>query len=353
MSFFAVEKRKISKVWNHPNADRLDLASVEGLTFQFVVQKGTQTVDNLVAFFPVDSLLPDDLIEHFGIGNMLAGKDKNRIKTVRLRSEVSQGFVSNANSICEFLKKKGQIFTPETLPNDLTSLLNVEKYEPPATLEKNARLLPLDMKAYDIEGADRYPSVINYLMDKDVIVEEKLEGQNFHFTLKADGSTKIGQRNFYIESNDPENPHTFEVVAKRDFMDLCQKIQSEKFPNSDIRLRAEMLGEGIQKNIYGIKGHKAIVFEIDINNQPMNTIDVLELVKEYNIEFVPILFVGKLREFLNGKTIQEASNGISKLVNIKREGIVIHTFREEFSQELGMRLIIKQRSPDYLSSSDF
>ena len=78
------------------------------------------------------------------------------------------------------------------------------------------------------------------------------------------------------------------------------------------------------------------------------TIDLIDLVKEYNIDFVPILYVGKLCDFLNGKTIQEASHGKSKLVDKLREGLVIRPYRDEFSQELDSRLILKHRSEEYL-----
>ena len=58
-----------------------------------------------------------------------------------------------------------------------------------------------------------------------------------------------------------------------------------------------------------------------------------------------------LREYLNGKTIRYASNGKSVLADTKREGIVIKPLIEEFHPILH-RLLIKQRSPEYLAGTD-
>ena len=67
---------------------------------------------------------------------------------------------------------------------------------------------------------------------------------------------------------------------------------------------------------------------------------------------VPYLFTGNLRDFLKGQTIKQASNGTSMLeINQKREGIVIRPMTEADVEGFG-RLILKQRSPEYLAEND-
>ena len=367
MSLFKVEKTKISNIISIPGADRVELAQVDGMTYQFVVQKDQFSIGTPCVYFPIDSILPQALIDHFGIAKFLSGKEHNRIKTTKFLKQISQGYVSSVESVMKYLNIIPNQERPaaysvdkgETLEdvlrdtNDYTEILGVIKYEAPAVLQKNAKLIPLDMKPYDIEGISRYQSVVDYLMDKNVVISEKCEGMNLHMTLKHDGSVKYGQRNFYILSNDPEQPHSFEVISNERLLPLAKKLQSEKFPNSDVRIRAEFLGESSQGNYYNLKGHRPIVFEIDVNDKPIDAIDLLDLVKEYNIDFVPILHVGKLSEFLNGKTVQEASHGKSKLVDKLREGLVIRPYHEEHSPDLDSRLIIKHRSEEYLAKTDF
>lgn len=357
VSTFKVEKTKISNIIPIEGADKIELAQIVGTTYQFIVGKGQFQVGREVVYFPIDSILPQPLIEHFGIAKFLSGKDHNRIKTTKFLQKISQGYVASVESVSEYISKavygedvagwsdEGEDF--------YTRVLGVTKYEAPTFLQKNAKLIPLDMRAYDIEGISRYQNVVDYLMDKDVVITEKCEGMNLHITLKADGAVKYGQRNFYIESNDPEKPHSFEVVSKEQLLPLAKKLQTEKFPNSDVRIRGEFLGNQSQGNYYNIKGNKVAVFEIDINGKPIDAIDLLDLVKEYNIDFVPILHVGKLSDFLNGKTVQEASHGKSKLVDKMREGLVIRPCREQYSPDLDSRLIVKHRSEEYLAKTDF
>jgi RNA ligase (TIGR02306 family) len=352
VSTFKVEKTKIAKIIPIEGADKVQLAQVDGMTFQFVVGKDQFKVGDDCVFFPIDSILPQPLIDHFGIAKFLSGKDHNRVKTAKFLKQISQGYVSTVESVHQYLVDRN---TAYSLPdqNDYTEALGVTKYEAPAVLQKNARLIPLDMKAYDIEGCDRNQAVVDYLMDKDVVITEKVEGMNLHMALKADGSVRYGQRNFYIESNDPEQPHSFEAVAKVKLLPLANAICEFHKGAMNIRIRAEFLGESSQGNYYSFKGHRPMVFEIDIEGHPVDAIDLLDMVETFGIDFVPVLFKGKLRDFLNGQTVQEASNGQSKLVNKLREGIVIRPFHEEYSEELGSRLIIKQRSPQYLAKTEY
>ncbi len=302
MSTFKVEKARISNIIPIEGADKIELAQVEGMTYQFVVGKNTFKIGDECIYFPVDSILPKALVDYLGIEKFLSGKEHNRIKTVKLLKRISQGYVSSIETIHEYLiNVNKEIIFP--FDGDYTKILEIEKYEAPVVLCTKAKLVPLDMKPYDIEGISRYQKVADYLIDKEVVVTEKCEGMNLHMTLKKDGSVKYGQRNFYIESKDVNQPHVFEVVSKEQLLPLAKKLQMEKFPNSNVRIRGEFLGNQSQGNYYNIKGNKIVVFEIDINDKPVNAIDLLDLVKEYNIDFVPILHVGKLSEFLKGKTI--------------------------------------------------
>ena len=361
MSFFAVEKRKIAKVWAHPGADRLDLAQVEGLAFQFVCQRGTQVEGQDVIFFPIDSVLPDDLIEFCGIRNMLAGAQHNRIKTVKLRGELGQGFVMNVDRIKEYLKV-------DDLPEDLTTALGVTKYEPPILFAGDgANLTPLAgfVYSYDIEGADRHPEVVNALKAEEAVwISEKLEGTNFGISVDSGGKVRVNQHNNTVDPKpDALEDHTFIAASKKLGLETSVvKIQVSEFPGKNVTIRGELIGPGIQKNIYKLKDHKVRIFEIEVNGNPVDVDEMLRIVStEEHLEVVPTVFRGKLEDFLIGRTIQEASNGKS-LLNPEqaREGIVIKPLHEKSGEfhkikqdgtlikERG-RLFIKQRSPEYLA----
>src|SRR5690349_7977254 len=99
MSTFAVTIESIDRVWAHPNADRLELASLRGMTYQFCIPKGEYAPGDTVVYFPIDSLLPPALIETLGLTGKLRGKTADRIATVKLRGEISQGVVAHPDIV--------------------------------------------------------------------------------------------------------------------------------------------------------------------------------------------------------------------------------------------------------------
>jgi RNA ligase (TIGR02306 family) len=175
MSTFKVEQTRIEKIWEHSNADKLELAKVEGIDLQFVIGKGIYEVGTKVLYFPLDAVLPDALIEHLELTGRLSGKQHNRIKTLRLRGEISQGFVCSVEKIKEYSHREKFNLNDIVYLNggydgpyheiDWTSTLKIEKYEPEDIPCQNGVLKPLlaGVSVYDIEGIERYPEVVELL----------------------------------------------------------------------------------------------------------------------------------------------------------------------------------------------
>lgn len=361
MSTFAVVVSDIKEIKTHSNADKLELGKIEGSEYQFVVGKGEFKPGDKVVYFPIDSILPKELSDYFNVTNFLSGKDKNRIKTVKLRGEISQGLVLPYLRVMAYLNEKnnGMGFDPKQV--DFTETLGVTKYEPPAILERGGNLvrLPEFVPVYDIEGCDNYPEVVEYLMDKKIWVSEKMEGMNFSIAIDLEGKIYVNQRNYSIEEIE-NGSHTFwKYSRERGLIDLLQHLQKNDFPNSLITLRGEFLGGKIQANFYDLKDFEVKLFDLEVNRKPLNVEDFINILNKYGKinSMVPILaFNVTLREFLNGKSVQEASNGQSVFnPNKIREGIVIKPMIEE-RVDIGKfkgRLFIKQRSPLYLAKTDF
>jgi RNA ligase (TIGR02306 family) len=342
MAFFGVTIETIEKVYPHPNADRLSLAKVQGLSFQFVIGKDQFVPGDKVLYFPIDSVLSQEVLEKLNMVGKLSGKDKNRIKTIKLRSEISQGLVTPV----------GKFLTPEQeklSPEEITALLGVTKYEPPVQISQTGILmgLPDGYSTYDIEGADRYQEVVDLMMDMEIVVMEKMEGTNFS-TVKAEEQIFVNQRNnTIVEKDDVKN--SFWDIARNSGLINWLKQKSEL----NLGVYAEFCGPKIQDNIYGLKNHSLFIFDIKKNFKWVGFEEFKKLTQELDIPTAPVIFEGLLKDFLKGKTVQEASNGFS-VVNpqVLREGIVIKPKIEQNHPKLG-RLIIKQRSPQYLAGSDF
>jgi RNA ligase (TIGR02306 family) len=345
MAIFKVEKLNISDIWEHSNADKLALAKVEGIDLQFVIAKDSYNIGDEVIYFPIDSLLPEDLIDHLGLTGKLAGKKQNRIKTVKLRGEISQGFVCPLSVVMEYIK--------EEIKDDLdfTETLGVVKYEPPEVPCHNGNLVPLadGVSVFDIEGVERFADATEILMDTPCIITEKIEGTNWGLTINPDDEVIVNQRNYSINEKDGME-HMFWKVARRGgFIELAKDIKS-KMGASQVTLRGEMIGPGIQKNYYNLKEHKVLLFAVQIDYKYWDMNDVFARIDDDLL--VPILGWNiTLRDWLNGKSIADASTGQSKLISDKlREGIVI-TPMEEMSTDVLGRLILKKRSPEYLEKT--
>jgi len=354
MAFFAVENRIISELIPIDGADFVELGKVEGMSFQFVVKKGEFKVGDEVVYFPIDSVLPQELIEFYGIGKFLTGKEHNRVKTTKFKGQYSQGFVAPYGSVSEYLGQDGYNGT-------LTETLGVTKYEQPAIMESNAKLvrLPAFVSAYDIEGADRYTMVPDFMMDKPVFITEKLEGMNFGVSIDENDKVAVNQRNYAIEPYEGKD-HSFWKVAEE--MGLIEGIKKIKKLIPEIRnatIRGEFVGGGSQGDYYELKVQKVFIFEIELNGGAISAKHFIDTLREIGLEdkIVPVLSKDKtLAEWLDGKTVQEASDGMSAInKNKRREGIVVKLMKEDRETQLdgfSGRLFIKQRSPKYLAKTD-
>lgn len=389
MSTFAVTYRTISKVWNHPNADKLDLAQVDGMSYQFVVGRDNYKVGDGVLYFPLDAVLPQWIVERLGLVGRLSGKEKNRIKTVRLRGEISQGIVANPDlfvdhpdkypSVDRVMGIKDGFGFSGIAPDVLTKHLGVTKYEPPPIFSKAGNLvrMPEEVGVYDIEGADQFPEIIDILMDQKVCITEKIEGTNFWISCERKSGFKepeiltnalgqrcydvlnmsivFGQRHHQIEPIAGAE-HDFWRIAKDSGLTMAiQCMVADNFPGKRVTLRGEFAGPGVQGNIYKLPTNKIYIFDIKVGDEYLAPDQFFNVCKMHGVLTPPVIAIDMtLRDWLRGQTIRQASNGqsiIACVPKVLREGVVIKPMAEQRHQKIG-RLFIKQRSPEYLAEND-
>lgn len=332
MAFFGITVEKIGKIWPHPKADKMELASCDGLGVQFCVGKNQFKVGDEVLYFPTDTILPEEFKEKLGI------RAPGRIKTVQLRGEYSQGFVFPLQKAIEIF---GVDFKKKS-PAETTLFFKATKYEPPQKFSTVGELVPLPegQGIYDIENVDRYPLIFESLLEKRCYVTEKLEGTNISISRK-EGHLYVCQRaNAIIEK--PGQSNAYWEAARQS--GLIEKIST--ITQRDIVLMGEMIGPSIQNNIYKVDHHKIILFDMRIDGRWVDAPDFYKIGQELQIETAPILGIGFLKEILQGKSIGEYANGFSTLFNTLREGIVIRPEKEEYHPEL-RRVILKKHSLSY------
>lgn len=356
MSTFAVTIERIADVWAHTNADRLEMAKVASMSYQFVIAKGSFQASDLVVYFPIDSLLPENVIRLIGLEGKLSGKEKNRVKTVRLRGEISQGVVASPALLLPDWDSGSYVEG-----QDVTERLGVEKYEAPPVASQAGTLvsLPPLVSVYDIEGAERFVSLVESLLDEPVFITEKLEGSHFSATIYKDGEIAVCQRRYKIEPVESAEHDWHKAARLSGLRDKLPALKAEierqrGEPVEVVTVRGEMIGAHIQGNYYKLPAQMVKAFEIEVNGQPVSAPEFLALAQQFEIEHVPVLAADvTLREWLGDRSLADASNGVSEInTTLAREGIVIRPARERREDLIG-RVIIKQRSPVYLATSDF
>lgn len=342
MAFFGVTLEIIEKILPHPNADKLELGVLHDMTFQFVVPKGIYKPGDRVLYFPLDSVIGNETLEKMGLIGKLSGSQHNRVKTIKLRGEISQGLIGSVDLVSNEIIQQGT--------EAITTFLGVTKYDPdifiPGTKgirPDNLLPLPEGLSAYDIEGIDRNKRIANLLLSQPIEITEKIEGTNFSITLDQLGNLFVNQRNFSIKQDDN---NVYWNTAKK--LNLHTKIFdiANEFLANNITIYGELVGPSIQKNYYNLSDYKIFVFDIKINNKWINTHSLHNICLSYGICEVPVLFKGNLN--LTPEQLKEYSNGKSVLIDKLREGIVIKPLIEDDLIGFG-RLILKQRSPEYLA----
>jgi len=248
----------------------------------------------------------------------LAGAQKNRVKTIRLRGAISQGVVARPETILPGWPEGNML----QIGFDVTEQLAVTKYDPPMLVSDEGTLgrLPPMVSVYDIEGAERFSAQVEqYLLDAPVIITEKLEGSHFsadHIWYKV--AEKVG------------------LLAKLPLI-KAKLEQSQGRLIEAVTIRAEMIGPQLQANHYKLAELQLGTFEIEVDSEAISAEEYIDLVEQFELQHAPILGLRRtLRDWLGSKTLAEVSNGASILnPAVPREGIVIRPMKEMRDEQLG------------------
>lgn len=303
----------IDDVIKHPNADALDLCIVGG--WQVVSKVGEFKKDDKAVYFEIDSWIPTELAPFLSKGkeprvfNQVKGE---KLKTVRLRGEISQGLILPISILPEGTYEADQ---------DVTELLGVQKWELPlnAQLAGSCRsTFPSYVPKTDQERLQNCKKHFDKWKSSGDLFEvtEKLEGSSMTVIIKDD-DFHVCSRNMDLLDT-PEN--TFWKVAKQ--YDIESKIRTL---GRDIAIQGELIGEGVQGNIYKLKGNRFYVYDMyDIKAAKyLSSAERTELTAKLGLLHVPILYTGfTLREEDTIQSLLEGADGKSELYDTLREGLV-------------------------------
>jgi len=325
--------QRIKNIEAIAGADAIEKATVLG--WQLVIRKGEFAVGDLCVYFEIDSVLPEKAEFEF------IRARTNRIKTVRLRGQISQGICFPLNILPGGCEVKEDM--------DVTEMIGVTKFEPPipANLAGEVKgTFPSFMPKTDETRIQVLQEVLDKHKGLQCYVTEKLDGSSATFYVKDNGFG-VCTRNLELKPN-----------AENSMWKFASEINLEenlKKLNRNICLQGEIIGEGIQKNKYKLRGQIVYFFNaFDIDKyEYLSLAELKNLAAELNIKLVPVLeenyeldnsienliVKSKMRSVLNKDTIAE--------------GIVIRPVKEMVDNEVMKgRLSFKVINPDFLIKYD-
>lgn len=311
--------RKVENVIPIEGADMIEVSVVGG--WKVVTKKGEFKPGDLAIYCEVDSFLP--IKEEFEFLRKSSYKKMGeqegfRLRTVKLRGQLSQGLLLPASQEVLSLYKEGE---------DVSEILGIVKYEPPIPAElagKVKGMFPSFLRKTDEERIQNLTENYNEWKEKEFYVTEKLDGSSATFYVK-DGEFGVCSRN--LELLETEG-NTFWKVARE--LDLENKLRET---GRNISIQGELVGEGIQGNPYKIKGQTVYffnAFNIDIQ-QYLTQKEMEDFIQSLNLNTVPILD----RSYILPESVEDLlqyADGKSELnKDFGREGVVVRSLDRSIS----------------------
>lgn len=328
MSSLIVPVATIEAIRPHNNADNLELAQVLG--WQLVVRKGEYEVGQKVVYFPIDTILPLDVSERFGVTRYLS---KQRIRCAKLRGEPSFGLAVQPDR-------------DWPVGENVAEFYRAEKYEPPvrATAGDAEKEHPLFVAYTEIENMRNFPAIFE--SGESVMVSEKLHGTNARVGC-IEGELMAGSMR--LRRRHPADDHFASSIYWFPFTQepVRSLVEALGRDHRQVILFGEVYGSKIQSFHYGLLGTIGFrAFDLLLDGRYMDWPDFLALCSRYGVETVPVLAtipfdLDAIRHYSEGKT-----QLMAKDAHI-REGIVVRPVRERNDPRVG-RVILKYISDSYL-----
>jgi len=355
--------QKIINILPIPGADAIEVAQVLG--WECVIKKSEGfKIEDLCVYIEIDSIVPDRSEFEF------LRYRKFRIKTIKLRGQVSQGLLLPLSILPKGNYNEG---------DDVSDILGVKKHDPQEILENELFEIKVIKPLRKIHKAlyryswyrklfykpkkDTFPKFITKTnedriqlfsnicereKDTDFILTEKLDGSSLTAFLIKNKKRflcfgkkyifGVCSRNLHLKT--PDNSSYWAIAKQHNIESVLKKlIRNEDF----IVLQGEVLGDKIQGNKYKISGYDFYAFNLKYPSKNVNSIEAATILKDYDIKFVPILETEfKLRETI--KECVEYAKGKSTLLPTLREGVVLRNYDKNIS--------FKIINPDFLLKND-
>ena len=303
--------RVIDKIEPIEGADAIEAAVIGG--WKVVVKKGEFAIGDLAVYLEIDSWVPTELAPFLSKGKEpreFNGVKGERLRTVKLRGQLSQGLLLPYNTISEY----GMVVDGD----DVTEFLGIQKWERPM----NAQLAGMAKGNFPSlipkTDQERVQNLVKEIAAADGMafeVTEKLEGSSMTCYL-IDGVFGVCSRNLDLKET---ADNTFWQVARAEGIE--EKMR--EIPDGEWAIQGELIGPDIQGNIYKLSNPEFRVFDVyNIKSgEYLTPVFRRALIERMGLKHVPVLN----SEYTLDQTVDEilaSAEGQSCHAKTEREGIV-------------------------------
>lgn len=309
--------RKIDNILPIDGADAIEIAVVDG--WKVVVKKGEYQVNDLAVYLEIDSWVPSELAPFLSKGKEpreFNGVKGERLRTIKLKGQISQGLLLPLS----VLGKPEEIFAinDDSVNADVTEQLGIQKWEKPIPAQLAGLVkgnFPTAIPKTDQERVQNIAKQLPTLQGSLFEVTEKLEGSSMTCYL-LDDVFGVCSRNLDLKRD--ENNAFWKIASKYNIEAKMRSLNS-----ADFAIQGELIGPGVQGNIYNLTDLDFYVFDIyDVKvGEYLTPEERHTIIKKLNLKHVPVLETYKLGGDID--EILTKAEGKSVLnSNQEREGIV-------------------------------
>ncbi len=328
--------RKIDIIKPIKDADAIECAILGG--WPVVIRKGEYQEGDLVIYCSIDSWVPTSIAPFLSKGkepSVYEGVSGERLRTIRLKKQLSQGLLLPISIVDNITVAVG---------DDVTDFLGIIKWEAPLSAQLSGvakGLFPTTICKTDQERLQNLSSELAEWQTEDLTWEitEKCEGSSFTAYM-LNNEFGVCSRNLELKD-----------TAGNTLWDIAKQLQlKEKLTivGRNIAVQAELIGPGIQSNIYKLVKHQLAVFDIfDIDTQQYLLAEPrIAIINQLGLTAAPIIdakfslkgqTMNQLLEFADGSSII----GITKC---NREGLVFKCNEQAVSfKVISNQYLIKEK----------
>jgi RNA ligase (TIGR02306 family) len=329
MSSLIVPIALIEKITPHSNADALELAQVLG--WQLVVRKGDFQVGDTIVYFPIDTVLPFELSERFGVTRFLS---RQRIRCAKLRGEPSFGLAVRPDN------ERWQV------GENVAEYYGVSKYEPPIRPGPGDAEVAhsLFMEYTEIENMRNFPDI--FRDGETIFLSEKVHGTQCR-VASIDGELMADSKAVRRKRPDDDRFEASIYWFPLSLEPVRRMIEHLGQSHQQVILFGEVYGSKIQSFHYGFKGKLGFrAFDLLMDGVYLDWPEFAALCEQYGVATVPVVAtipfdLSEVKRYSEGKTLLMQQDAHI------REGLVVRPVHERTDPKLG-RVILKYVSDSYL-----